>query len=256
MLPYMAITYQALAEAIEAASERIERFGFDKGEPVAVAVDDPGKLLAVCLALLRKGVTCAPVSTSALSYLRSNNINTLISSGQASIEGGRNIRFDDLWLLRGNTSFSAIVSNKNSSGYGDLIFFTSGTTGVPKKIVVSSDALIERVGLVTMTEEAVYSRVLVLPGLGSGFGFNRAVPLLYAGKTVCFAHGPNAQLRFINTFDIEVIVASIQQASDLVAVIEQGAKYRSELVKGGVDQRRFCVERPDPAYPSVALPKC
>ena len=182
MLPYMAITYQALAEAIEAVSERIGRFGFDKGEPVAVAVDDPGKLLAVCLALLHKGVTCAPVSTSALSYLRSNNINTLISSGQASIEGGRNIRFDDSWLLRGNTSFSAIVSNKNSSGYGDLIFFTSGTTGAPKKIVVSSDALIERVGLVTMTEEAVYSRVLVLPGLGSGFGFNGAVPLLIRGK--------------------------------------------------------------------------
>ena len=56
MLPYMAITYQALAEAIEAVSERIGRFGFDKGEPVAVAVDDPGKLLAVCLALLHKGI--------------------------------------------------------------------------------------------------------------------------------------------------------------------------------------------------------
>ena len=231
LLPNMAITYQALAEAIEVASERIERLGFDNGGTVAVAIGDPGKFLAVCLALLYKGITCAPVSTSVLPYLRPNNINTLIFSGHAGIEGGRNIRFNDSWLLREDAAFSEIAPNKNSGSYGDLIFFTSGTTGAPKKVVVSSDALIERVGLVAMTEEAVYTRVLVLPGLSSGFGFNRAVPLLYAGKTVCFAHGPDAQLRFINTFDIEVIVASIQQASDLVAAIEQGAKYRSESLE-------------------------
>jgi len=231
VLPNMAITYQALAEAIEVASERIERFGFDNGEQVAVAIGDPGKFLAVCLALLYRGIACAPAGTSVLPYLRSNNINTLIFSGDASIEGGRNIRFDDSWLLRGGAPRSVTAPNKSSGNYGELIFFTSGTTGAPKKIVVSGDALIERVGLVTMTEEAVHSRVLILPGLSSGFGFNRTVPLLYAGKTVCFAHGPEAQLRFVNTFDIEVIVASIQQASDLVAVIEQGAKYRSNSLK-------------------------
>jgi acyl-coenzyme A synthetase/AMP-(fatty) acid ligase len=224
MLPYMAITYQAMAEAIEAASERIERFEFDRSEPVAVAIDDPAKLIAVCHALVRNGIGCAPVVQSMLPHLQSHNINTLIFSGESNvIVGGRNIRFDDSWLRNGGASTTARKAIQNDpSRYGDLIFFTSGTTGVPKKVIMSSPAFIERVNILPLTGEA---------GLASVFGFNRAATVLYAGKTVCFAYGPEAQLRFINTFGIDVIVASVQQILDILGVLEKGAKYRSESLK-------------------------
>src|SRR5579862_7967920 len=127
LLPTMAITYQAMAEAIAAASERIERLELNRSEPVAVAIDDPAKLIAVCHALVRNGIACAPILRTMLPHLQSHNINTLIFSGVSDIIiGGRNIRFDDSWLQPGSTARPAAVTTPNdSSRYGALIFFTS-----------------------------------------------------------------------------------------------------------------------------------
>jgi acyl-coenzyme A synthetase/AMP-(fatty) acid ligase len=71
----------------------------------------------------------------------------------------------------------------------------------------------------------------MLPGLGSVFGFNRAATVHYAGKAVCFAFGPEAQLHCINTFDIDVVVASVQQIEDILKLLETGRKYRCESLK-------------------------
>jgi acyl-coenzyme A synthetase/AMP-(fatty) acid ligase len=233
LLPYMAITYQAMAEAIAAASERIERLELNRSESVAVAIDDPAKLIAVCHALVRNGIACAPILQTMVPHLRSHNINTLIFSGVSDvIVDGRNIRFDDFWLRPSGASRPAATTTpSDSSRYGALIFFTSGTTGVPKKVIMSSRAFIERVNILPHTGEAAHSRTLISPGLASVFGFNRAATVLYAGKTLCFAYGPEAQLRFIVTFGIDVIVASVQQILDILAVLEKGAKYRSESLK-------------------------
>lgn len=151
VLPYMAITYQAMAEAIEAVSERIERLEFDRSEAVAVFIDDPAKLIAVCFALVRKGITCAPQPQTAAPQLQANKINSVIFSGATDLMlGGRNIRFDDSWLRPSGASRAAAKPGaKNPTHYGGLIFFTSGSTGVPKKVIMSSQAFIERVSILT-----------------------------------------------------------------------------------------------------------
>jgi len=229
LMPHMAITYRAMADAIEGASERVARLNLDRGEPLAVFVDDPAKLIAVCFALVRTGISCAPAPQTSLAQLKAHNINCLIfSSPNDVMADGRNIRFEDSWLRPSRNAGSPAL---DVADYGDLIFFTSGSTGVPKKVIMSSAAFIERVNILTVTGEAAHKRVLMLPGLGSVFGFNRAATVHYAGKTVCFAFGPEAQLRCINAFGIDVIVASVQQIEDILALLETGNKYRCESLK-------------------------
>src|SRR5262245_7235994 len=100
--PDMVLTYRELAEAIVAISERIAQYGFAKEEPVAVAIDQPIQKLAVCLALMRCGITVAPVGPSALPHLRANDIWNVIFTGDGLVlSGGRNVRFENSWLMRG-----------------------------------------------------------------------------------------------------------------------------------------------------------
>src|SRR5438093_11963368 len=98
----MAVTYRALAEATEAISGHLERYALMAGgPPVAVAVGDPAKLLAVCFALLRGGVATAPVNVNMPPQLIANDIHTLICDDpNLMLAGGRTIRFDDSWLRR------------------------------------------------------------------------------------------------------------------------------------------------------------
>src|SRR5437763_52330 len=56
-----AVTYKQLSEAIGAISGRIEELNLDKKEPVAVSIPHPAMQLAVCFALLRCGITTAPI---------------------------------------------------------------------------------------------------------------------------------------------------------------------------------------------------
>jgi acyl-coenzyme A synthetase/AMP-(fatty) acid ligase len=230
----VAITYRALAEAIEASAERIERFGLNRSEPVAVAVDDPARFLAVCFALLRSGITCAPINRRTFPHLQSNNINTLLFSGESGlIVGGRNIRFDDSWLKRegknGLVWNSALASEAANA---DMIFFTSGTTGTPKKMIVPGGAAVGRARISPFYSDGSFERVLVVPGLTSTFGFFRTSTVLLAGKTACFAGTPEAQLLLANNHGIEVIYASPQQVSELVEFIETSEKkYRLDFLK-------------------------
>lgn len=232
MLPDMTITYQAMAEAIEAASDRIQRLPLARDEPVAVFIEDPAKLIVVTFALVRNGISCAPMPQTSFEQLQEHGVNSLIFSAAHDIKlGGRNIRFDDSWLQPSVTASTNAATAREASEYGGMIFFTSGSTGLPKKVIMSSRAFIERVGILTVTGEAAHRRVMMAPGLGSVFGFNRAATVHYAGKTVCFAYDPAVQLRFINTFEVDVIVASVQQIIDILDAIENGAQYRTESLK-------------------------
>jgi non-ribosomal peptide synthetase component E (peptide arylation enzyme) len=92
-------TYREMAHAITAVSERLDALNFDRQEPVAVSISQPGKRLAVCLALLRQGISVAPVNQRALPFLRANGISNVIDSGEGQVlTGGRNVRFQDSWL--------------------------------------------------------------------------------------------------------------------------------------------------------------
>src|SRR5207237_10748960 len=90
--PDMVVTYEGLGDAIISVGQRAEQLGLDIREPVAVCIENPAKLLSVCLALLHCGFSTCPVTRRDLLYLQSARIKTVIYETQGLIlSGGRNI---------------------------------------------------------------------------------------------------------------------------------------------------------------------
>jgi acyl-coenzyme A synthetase/AMP-(fatty) acid ligase len=159
-----------------------------------------------------------------LPFLRGAGITNLIymSEGQV-LSGGRNIRFDDSWLPRGPSN--KVMAQKPRDVYPDIIFFSSGTTGLPKKYVHTYQAFLERLKTTVLREIDETSRTLVVPTVSSSFGFNRACELFYMGKTACFSLPGEMRLALITSYCIDSILASAQQALGLVNLIEKGSSH-------------------------------
>jgi acyl-coenzyme A synthetase/AMP-(fatty) acid ligase len=226
-------TYQQLAQAIDSIADRLDKLDLNNNQPVAVAINHPFSQLAVCFALLRRGIACSPVGSGTVPYLRSNGIHTLIYALQGFVgSGGRNIRFDRSWLRRANEeSVPPKLVSVSRAVNTNMIFFTSGTTGLPKKVVLPSGIFSERRYLLPVIGECNFTRFLVVPGLHSSYGFVRTAMTMVAGRTACFASGFDEQLKMIDLFRIEAIVASPQQVLGLVETIEKGARCRIDTLK-------------------------
>jgi len=232
IVPDQGLTYRELAAAIDLAADRIAEHQLDPHGPVAVSIDNEAKLLAVCFALLRLGYTVAPVASSVFSHLPAAGISTLISDGR-ELPGGNSIRYDDSWMPGRDCSTGRKTPMPGrSETYGDLVFFTSGTTGTPKKIIEKREATLERSHTSVFSGTANYSRILIIPGLSSHFGFNLASDVLRLGKTVCFSGLNERLLWMITTFDIDYVNASPHQALSLCQLQEKHPQYPLDTLKG------------------------
>jgi non-ribosomal peptide synthetase component E (peptide arylation enzyme) len=231
--PDMVVTYRELAEAIETVSRRVEHYGFNNAEPVAVSIYQPIQKLAVCFALLRRGISVAPVSRAALPHLRPNGISNLIFTGEGMMmSGGRNIRFEDSWLKRdGKSSTNGYSARESLVSSADTIHLLPGAPGGPKKTIVPSSALMARIRMLPLIGEANYDSALIVPSVDSTFGFCRAAVNLYAGKTACFAGNYAAQLLLINTFNIDALVCTAAEATDLIDYIGKSPIYRLDSLR-------------------------
>jgi acyl-coenzyme A synthetase/AMP-(fatty) acid ligase len=218
VLPELITTFAGLADAIDSISNRIDQLGLDPKEPVAAAIANPALSIAVVFALLRSGFGAAPVNRALIKLLQSNGIGNLIYDVEGFVaSGGRNVRFDNSWLPTSPSNGRAW--RRRLVGDVNVILFTSGTTGLPKKFVQTRRGLDARVALRT-TVDYMRKSVLMMPGLASAFGFNRTCEVLHAGKTACYAATPDAMLQLIGLFRIDALVASPQQALGLAQLKE------------------------------------
>ncbi|MPZ39795.1 MAG: AMP-binding protein [Rhizobiales bacterium] len=225
----MVITHGALEQAVAACAARIHACGFDREKPVAVAIPDPAKLLAVCLALLRNGIACAPVAHNIVPSLVANGVTDLIfAPGSQALPDGNNVGFDDSWL---RSSGMPAATTADPIPATNMIFFTSGTTGTPKKVVLPAAALVARVTLANAVGDTRFNKVLMGPGPTTTFGFTRLAALLAAGKTIVFAGDVSYPLKLIETFKVDAIIASPQQVLALVEMIEADPGYRLDSVR-------------------------
>jgi acyl-coenzyme A synthetase/AMP-(fatty) acid ligase len=227
------ITYRALAHAIELAAEHFARSIPDKTKPVAVALDDAPRMLAACLGLMRAGYSIVPATKALFDHLGSIGVNTLVHErGGAPLPGGSNVLFNDSWLSTGAGAAAQVKLPRYShTSPTDIIFFTSGTTGKPKHFVMTQGAWDQRMLLPSTTTFANFERALIVPGLASAYGFTRSYETLYLGKTACFARFGEPMLWLVNTYDIDMIIASTQQALSLADIQAKTAHYPLAAMK-------------------------
>jgi acyl-coenzyme A synthetase/AMP-(fatty) acid ligase len=224
--PEMVTSFQGLADAIESIGNRIDRLGLSTREPVAVSIANPSCHFAIVFALLRHGFSVALANRPLYFHLRSAGIRNLIYDIEGQVlSGGRNIRFDPSWLPAEPAPTVRKPYQDRPAGDGDMIFFTSGTTGRPKAVVQAMGGLTQRYSSPLTCANGDHSKALILPGLAGAFGFNRACEMLYTGKTACFAPTGEAALLLISTFGIEVVVASTQQLLSLADVQAKNVGY-------------------------------
>jgi acyl-coenzyme A synthetase/AMP-(fatty) acid ligase len=247
--PDTVITYQGLADAIRSVCGRITELDLEREEPVAVSIENPAYQLVVTFALLRSGRIAAPIYRKLLPFLRPSGIKNVIYATEGSVQaGGKNIRFDQGWLAAGSMRKDQRPPDHRQSiinrHYPSLIFFSSGTTGAPRKHIYTSEALLERLSTTVLRENDDVSRALIMPGVSSSFGFNRACELFYGGRTTCFAPPDESSLVLISTYCIDGIFASPQQILGLGHFLGKGARYplnslKSVKIGGGLVSREF-----------------
>jgi acyl-coenzyme A synthetase/AMP-(fatty) acid ligase len=218
------ITYAALAHATEAAAEHFVRSMVDKSKPVAVWLPTGSKMLAAVFGLLRGGFNVVLAYKAVFEHLPSTCANTLVCElNGEKLDWGSNIVFDDSWIKYGSDAAKngKPIPQPRAKG-GDIVCFTSGTTGRPKTVVCSQRSWEARV-----LRPHYYhpERILIMPGLATAWGFGSAYETLRAGKAVCFAPTGPSMLWLVNTYGVDAVMASTQQALQLAELQQHVTRY-------------------------------
>jgi len=228
--PDMVTSYQALAEAVDSIGDRIERLSLDRKEPICVSLANPSYFIATVFAVLRRGYSAALVSRTNHPLLQPAGLRNLIydTEGQM-LSGGRNIRFEQSWLPHAKTRSMAKPERKLLNDEVSLIYFTSGTTGPPKKAIQTGSALQALLEYPVTCASGEHQKVLIMPPLASPLGFNRVCEILNVGKTACFAPGAASALALIELFKVDLVIASTTQAKELAEAKNRGSARQIEL---------------------------
>jgi long-chain acyl-CoA synthetase len=231
--PHGVLTYRMFADAIMAAAGHFVRSELDPAKPVAVAMDDPARMLVASFGLLQAGFSIVPASQSLLEHLSVTGADTLVSEHGGAVWIDRTtILFNEAWMgAHARRDGTGAVVPPAVSRDGDVIFFTSGSTGRPKMVVQTPQARAQRIRTLKNTEFFDFERALVVPSLAGEFGFHRASKILDDGKTVCFAPFGQPQLLLANVYNVDVMITSTQQALALAEIQEKGARFRLPSLK-------------------------
>jgi len=230
--PAGTLTYADLANAIEMAAEHFAG-NVDRTKPVAVAFSSGPKMLVSVLGLLRLGIDVVLATKELYKHLPSVGVDTLICERDAPrMATGNHVIFDDGWLVYGKRTDA---QNKplplSKPPAANILCFTSGSTGRPKIVVCPQSSWEQRVLLPLNSAYQNYNRILVVPGLSTSWGLSRAYEALHSGRTICLAPPGPPMLWMAQTYDVETILASPQQALQLAEIQENVTHYPLAALK-------------------------
>jgi long-chain acyl-CoA synthetase len=227
------LTYRALAQGIESAAEHFARSIPDRTKPVTVSLPSAPKMLIASLGLFRAGFDIIVAGQNEIAHIPLADSNTLVyERGKTNSAERTNIVFEESWLdIGAGAPRQSRPLSQPRTRNADIFFFTSGTTGRPKRVVRTYRSWEQQILFNSTSAFADFDRVLLIPGLNSSMGFGRAYSALYNRKTICFAEAGQPMLWLANTYDIDLIVASPQQALALAEIQEKVTRYPLAALK-------------------------
>jgi acyl-coenzyme A synthetase/AMP-(fatty) acid ligase len=214
------LTYGQLADAIFAATGACEKANLRPGTVAGLIITDPVWHICLIAALHRLGVASVSLSAEEAKIFAPGDLAAVLYDSDAPADfSGAKIHVDGGWFTQ--ASASAYLAD-SAFRPDDLcrIALSSGTTGQPKPIAMSSQILWHR--LVTYSFRGSFAsmqRVYCGPQLRSHFGFAIAFSGLIYGKMVCFSNSAATAIPVMSYFNTDLAIISVFQLSNLVDVL-------------------------------------
>ncbi len=227
---------------VRAARSAIRRNGIAHEDLVSLECSDPIWRLSLLCALMREGI-CVINSSPETTALSAGLGARIFLCDHASApppdllpHDARLLRVDDAWFLppAGDPPVGPDLVGDNQVAYEHgcpaIVFFTSGTTGVPAARAFSFDHF--NIGLSrrqTLFSHIDCRRVLVIPDAASAIGLNSIFASMMSGRTVfCVKtiHAPKA----IGLYRIEFLIASTYLINAIVDTLKN-TRLPSETIR-------------------------
>jgi len=231
--PEGVVTYAGLAHGVEVAAEHFAHTIAERSKPVAVSLPTGTKTVVAVLALLRAGFDVVLAHKAVLGHLSATGANTLVADREGDrLSPGTNVMFSNAWVTFGTSpaKLDKPISQPKVKG-GNIICFTSGTTGRPKFVTCPQASWQCRLLFPLNSAYSDYERMLIFPRLTTSWGLSRAYEALHSGRTICLAPNEQAMLWLVNTYEVDTILASPQQALTLAEIQEKITKYALPSLK-------------------------
>jgi len=211
------LTYGTLRQGILSVERQLRRNGLKPGDRVGVHVFNAiGHMTLIC-ALHRAGMVSVSLDAPQADLLNDNVIDVLLTNAPIAGTATRMIPVDETWF--GGEMPDEIGPNLAVQADPKCLcrlILSSGTTGRPKIIALSYEAVRERlISYSIRTSMPSWDRVVCTPGLSTNYGYSFAVTTLWLGRTICFAFDATARL-LIMSHRAELLVASTHQIAEIV----------------------------------------
>lgn len=214
------VSYGMLDQGTRAVAHRLAGLGLQRGSVVALAIEAPGRHLAVSLALERCGLVGAAFASQTMYAALPPAALVLTDKPFLMPDGRQSLVVDDSW-------FGAIPPGGALPEPGPeddyRIFLSSGTSGVPKPIVYTEAGAAERVVEITTALEMIgaFDRVLQLFGVVAAGGYMGTLAALAHGKTVYFPTAGQDPLQLVQVYQCQLLRCAAEQLGTMVTRQQQ-----------------------------------
>lgn len=227
------INWRQLGEGIANARLNLKENGISKTDLVSLEPGDQLFRLTALIALMSMGVCVVNSSaeTTALAAEQGAGIflcdDQYAPPAQSLPANARIVRISERWFRASTQDFIKAEMGFGRSdqpyepGLPALVFFTSGTTGMPKALAMSyaqfNMKLASKRGFFDQFEG---DRVLIIPDMVSSLGLTSAFAALMLGRTIFLiktVHVPKA----VGLYKIELIIASTYLMHVLVNILQE-----------------------------------
>jgi acyl-coenzyme A synthetase/AMP-(fatty) acid ligase len=216
------LTYRKLRQGILSAQRQLQRHGLKAGDRVAIHVMNAvGHVTLIC-ALYRSGITSVSLEAMQTDLIDDLAVDAVLTNLPEVKGASRIVAVDESWFAEK----AADEAIPNSALLRDekapcRLILSSGTTGKPKIISLSFDAVRERLYTYAIrASNPGWDRLLCMLGISTNFGFSFTVTALWLGRTICYPFEANPR-QIILAHQIDLLVASTHQIASMVSYQEE-----------------------------------